>query len=184
VNGSTVPVLPTEPGVDPHRMYAEMREKDLVLLTREPNGLRRWLVLGYAEGREVLADDRLSKDPGLAWEQLRDAGYVTGEPGQRANYLYHLANTDPPDHTRLRRLISEAFTVRRVEQMRPRVRQIADRLLDDMEPLRTVDLVECYSHPLATMVMSEILGGLRRDACLLHRVDREKASAAGRRNLP
>ncbi|WP_093802449.1 cytochrome P450 [Streptomyces sp. Wb2n-11] len=153
-----VRVLSTGSEADPYALYGEMRDEGIVHLVREPNGLHRWLVLGYAEAREIFADARFSKDPTRAWEQLRDAGYVTGEPGDRADYLYHVANTDPPDHTRLRKLIGKAFTMRRVEAMRPRIREVAAGLLDAMEPLGTVDLVESYSHPLATVVMCEILG--------------------------
>jgi cytochrome P450 len=135
-----------------------MRDAGPVHLVRESNGLRRWLVLRYAEGRGVFADDRFAKSPALAWKQLRDAGYVTGEPQQRASYINNLATTDPPDHTRLRRLISNAFTVRRIEALRPRAQRLANELLDRMEPFKIVDLVETYSHPFATTIMCEILG--------------------------
>ncbi|NEC23322.1 cytochrome P450 family protein [Streptomyces parvus] len=155
-----VRVLATGPEADPYALYDEMRAEGLVHHVREPNGLHRWLVLDYAEAREIFADARFSKNPARAWEQLRDAGYVSGEPGDRADYLYHVANTDPPDHTRLRKLIGKAFTTRRVEAMRPRIREVAAGLLDRMETAETetVDLVDVYSHPLATTVMCEILG--------------------------
>lgn len=155
--------LSTGSQADPYAIYAELRDEGLVHLVREPNGLHRWLVLGYAESRDVFADLRFSKDPTRAWEQLREAGYVSGEPGDRADYLYHVANTDPPDHTRLRKLIGKAFTNRRVQAMRPRIREVAAGLLDRIaegtgDAGGTVDLVRAYSHPLATTVMCEILG--------------------------
>ncbi|MFB6888399.1 cytochrome P450 [Kitasatospora sp. NPDC056327] len=158
-DGRPVRILSTGTEPDPYGMYRRMREEDgVVQLVREPNGLYRWIVLGYEDGRDVLADPRFSKDPARAWEQLRAAGYVTGEPGERADYLYHVANTDPPDHTRLRRLIGKAFTMRRVEAVRPRIGEVAAELLDRMAGRETADLVDAYSHPLATTVMCEILG--------------------------
>ncbi|WP_104530925.1 cytochrome P450 family protein [Streptomyces specialis] len=158
-NSSEEPVvLPTGPRVDPYEMYRAMREEKVVHLIREPNGLRRRLVLRYAEAREVFTDARFAKDPGLAWDQLRDAGYVKGDRDNRADYLYHLVNTDPPDHTRLRRLIGKAFSVRRMEAIRPRVEEIAEDLLARMKPDAVTDLVDDYAHPLATTVICEILG--------------------------
>ncbi|MFE9673027.1 cytochrome P450 [Streptomyces sp. NPDC006259] len=158
-SGSEEPkVLPTGPRVDPYALYSDMRAEGVVHTIREPNGLHRRLVLRYAEARDVMNDSRFAKDPGLAWDQLREAGYVKGERDNRADYLYHLVNTDPPDHTRLRKLISKAFTNRRMEAMRPRVREIAEQLLDGLAGQRTVDLIESYAHPLATTVICEILG--------------------------
>ena len=151
-------VLPTGPRVDPYALYTEMRAEGVVHTIREPNGLHRKLVMRFAEGRDVMNDARFAKDPGLAWDQLRDAGYVKGERDNRADYLYHLVNTDPPDHTRLRKVISKAFTNRRIEAMRPRVREIAEQLLDDIAEKENVDLIESYAHPLATKVICEILG--------------------------
>ncbi|WP_329213094.1 4'-phosphopantetheinyl transferase superfamily protein [Streptomyces sp. NBC_01485] len=152
------PILPTGPRVDPYEMYAKMRADGVVQLIREPNGLHRQIVLRYEEAKAVMADPRFAKDPGLAWDQLREAGYVKGERDNREACLQHLVNTDPPDHTRLRRLISKAFTKRRMEETRPRTQEIAAELLDRMDPSGTVDLVEDYAHPLATTVICEILG--------------------------
>jgi cytochrome P450 len=73
-----------------------------------------------------------------------------------------MLSTDPPDHTRLRRLVSKAFTVRRVEQLRPRVRDIVDDLLDDLAAAAAggepVDLIAGFAFPLPFIVISELLG--------------------------
>jgi len=138
-------------------MYAQMRQAGVVQLIREPNGLERYLILRHEQAREAMADGRLSKDPGRAWDQLRRAGYVKGERGE-ADYVYHIANTDPPDHTRLRRLISKAFTVRRIEQLRPRAVRVAEELVSKMVQAGRADLVEAFSHPLSVTIISEILG--------------------------
>jgi cytochrome P450 len=66
---------------------------------------------------------------------------------------------DPPEHTRLRKLVAKAFTARRVDQLRPRVAKLVDELIDAMEPLpRPVDLVEHFSLPLPVQVICELLG--------------------------
>ncbi|MEU8891957.1 cytochrome P450 [Streptomyces sp. NPDC048442] len=152
------PVLPTGSRVDPYPMYAEMRERTVVQQVKEPNGLERWLILTYEQARDAFNDERLSKDPKRAYEKLRSAGYVTSDKDDKADYLYHLLNTDPPDHTRLRRLVGKAFTMRRVEELRPRVEEIADGLIDSIASRGEADLVEDFSHPLSVAVICEMLG--------------------------
>ncbi|GAB6916379.1 hypothetical protein JCM13580A_61810 [Streptomyces drozdowiczii] len=73
-----------------------------------------------------------------------------------------LAAYDPPDHTRLRRLVSHAFTARRVQRLRPRVEHIVDALLADLpahvDAVGTVDLMEHFAHQLPILVIGELLG--------------------------
>src|SRR5262249_37116335 len=71
----------------------------------------------------------------------------------------NLLNMDPPEHSRLRRLVSKAFTARRIEQLRPRARQIADELLDSMVASGwPADLLESFAVPLPVTVICELLG--------------------------
>jgi len=70
----------------------------------------------------------------------------------------HMLNKDGDDHRRLRRLVSKAFTPRMVEQLRPRIQDIADELLDVVEERRCMDLVDEFAFPLPMMVISELLG--------------------------
>jgi cytochrome P450 len=72
----------------------------------------------------------------------------------RSNLLYR----DPPDHTRLRRLVSKAFTPRMVEQLRPRVQAIADALLDAVADRGEMDVISDYAFPLPITVIAELLG--------------------------
>ncbi|MGH3801663.1 MAG: cytochrome P450 family protein, partial [Pseudonocardiaceae bacterium] len=71
---------------------------------------------------------------------------------------YHMLNSNPPDHTRLRRLVTAAFTRRRVEQLAPRIQQITDELLDAMATAAQVDLVDAFAYPLPLTVICELLG--------------------------
>lgn len=140
---------------DPHPTYAQLREQAPVVRSRNPNGLDYWLVTRYAEARSAFADRRLAKDPRLAWEALRAAGVVRGEPGDAT---FDLHTTDPPEHTRLRGLVAKAFTPSRVEGLHARTGQIADGLLDAIAERRTADLIEDFAYPLSLTVIAELLG--------------------------
>lgn len=77
---------------------------------------------------------------------------------ERESMLSNMLRTDPPDHTRLRRLVSKAFTARRVGELRPRVQEITDRLLDDVVAAGRAELVADFALPLPVTVISELLG--------------------------
>jgi cytochrome P450 len=151
---------------DPYPAYAWLREHAPVYRTRLPNGVEAYLVTRYEDAKAVLADPRLSKNAAVAypgWQPGR-----TGIPGEhRSGIAAHLLNLDPPDHTRLRRLVSKAFTPRRVADFEPRIVEIADRLLDAFghEP---VDLVRAYAFPLPVIVICEMLGVPAEDQPIFH----------------
>jgi cytochrome P450 len=136
---------------NPHPEYARLREEAPVRQVRNPNGLEYWLVTRYAEARALFADDRLAKDPRLAWDALRSAGFVRGEQREAT---FDLHTTDPPDHTRLRRLVGKGFTQARVDALVPRIEEIAEGLLG----AREFDLIEDYAYPLSLTVITELLG--------------------------
>lgn len=116
---------------DPYPAYAWLREHSPVHRTALPSGVEAWLVTRYADARQALADTRLSKNPAHHDEPAHAKG-KTGIPGERkAELMTHLLNIDPPDHTRLRRLVSKAFTPRRVAEFAPRVQELTDRLIDN-----------------------------------------------------
>ncbi|MGX1134186.1 cytochrome P450 [Streptomyces glaucescens] len=135
---------------DPHPAYAALRELGPVHRVRlpEPDGYETWLVVGYEEARAALADPRLSKDGSRIGLTPLDEELIGP----------YLLVADPPRHTRLRALVTRAFTARRVEALRPRVRRITDDLLDAMLPLGRADLVESFAYPLPITVICELLG--------------------------
>ncbi|MEV0809448.1 cytochrome P450 [Micromonospora sp. NPDC050200] len=120
-----------------------------------PNGVPVWLVVGYDEAIAALNDDRLSAAAMLASGGL-DGGKLN--PDMRDALLKSLTNSDPPDHTRLRRLVSKAFTARRVEAMRPWISQMIDELIDGFAQHDQVDLMAEFAAPLPILVISELLG--------------------------
>ncbi|MEU5941314.1 cytochrome P450 [Micromonospora sp. NPDC047548] len=120
-----------------------------------PNGVPVWLVVGYDTAIAALNDDRLSAAAMLASGGL-DGGKLN--PDMRNALLKSLTNSDPPDHTRLRRLVSKAFTARRVEAMRPWISQVIDELIDGFAQHDQVDLMADFAAPLPILVISELLG--------------------------
>ncbi|MEZ3181769.1 cytochrome P450 [Streptomyces pimonensis] len=137
---------------DPYPVYARLRAQGPVHRIRMPEGgASAWLVVGYEAGRAALADPRLSKD----WSKASPAlplGAVSSGP--------HMLRADPPDHTRLRKLVAREFTARRVEELAPRIQKTTDALLDRMlaAPDGRADLVEALSFPLPIAVICELLG--------------------------
>ncbi|NBE98453.1 cytochrome P450 [Nonomuraea sp. KC401] len=114
-----------------------------------------WLVTGYPESVAVLTDPRFSND--VTRQAAAGPAAPTGLPDDVAPYLLHtLGLYDPPDHTRLRRLVSREFTARRVERLRPRIQEITDALLSDLP--EEFDLIERFAYPLPIQVICELLG--------------------------
>ena len=116
-----------------------------------------------ADARQALADQRLSKNPAHHAEPAHAKGR-TGIPGERkAELMTHLLNIDPPDHTRLRRLVSKAFTPRRVAEFTPRVQELTDHLIDRFCARGEADLIHEFAFPLPIYAICEMLGVPRED---------------------
>ncbi|MGW5127200.1 cytochrome P450 family protein [Streptomyces sp. NPDC004069] len=148
---------------DPYPAYAWLREHAPVHRTRLPSGVEAWLVTRYADARQALADQRLSKNPAHHAGPAHAKGR-TGIPGERkAELMTHLLNIDPPDHTRLRRLVSKAFTPRRVAEFAPRVQELADGLIDGFAGRGTADLIHEFAFPLPIYAICDLLGVPRED---------------------
>lgn len=148
---------------DPYPAYAWLREHSPVHRTALPSGVEAWLVTRYADARQALADGRLSKNPAHHAEPAHAKG-KTGIPGERkAELMTHLLNIDPPDHTRLRRLVSKAFTPRRVAAFAPRVQELTDRLIDRFIAEGEADLIHDFAFPLPIYAICDLLGVPRED---------------------
>jgi len=164
---------------NPLAYFSRMREEGPVAPALLPHGERVWLVTRYPEVRAALADPRLYKD----W-----AGKLTSPdwvPDEVIGYLsVHMLNTDPPNHTRLRKLVTKAFTARRVAGLRPRVEAITASLLDAIEARAgagedTVDLVEAFAFPLPVTVICELLGVPTEDRAQFRRWSNAMVASEG-----
>ncbi len=156
---STAPELFTwEFATDPYPAYAWLREHSPVHRTTLPSGVEAWLVTRYADAKQALADQRLSKNPVHHAGDEQSKGR-TGIPGERkADLMTHLLNIDPPDHTRLRRLVSKAFTPRRVAAFAPRVQELTDQLIDSFAQKGSADLIHDFAFPLPIYAICDLLG--------------------------
>ncbi|MGG2460011.1 cytochrome P450 family protein [Streptomyces sp. RGM 3693] len=137
---------------DPYAACAALREAGPVHRITGTDGQPAWLVTRYDDVRSALADPRLSLD-----KRHAAPGNYRGfalPPALDANLL----NMDPPDHTRIRRLVVKAFTPGRVEALRAPVQRIADDLLDAMAAQGRAELVTDYAGPLPITVICDLLG--------------------------
>jgi cytochrome P450 len=160
---SPPPLFSFDFAANPYPAYAWLREHAPVRWTTLPSGVDAWLVTRYEDARQALADTRLSKNPAKHSLQAHHSGRV-GIPGERsADLMTHLLNIDPPDHTRLRRLVSKAFTPRRVAAFEPRVREITDRLIDGFAERGEADLIHEFAFPLPIYAICDLLGVPRED---------------------
>ena len=135
--------------IDP--AYEKLRAERPLCRVSLPYGEPAWLATRYEDVKTVLSDPRFSRAAAAARDQPRARPY-TGAPG-------NIMSLDPPEHSRLRRLVAKAFTPRRVERLRPRVQEIADGLVDRMlDAGPPADLVESFALPLPITVICELLG--------------------------
>jgi cytochrome P450 len=161
-----VDLLSPELMADPHAGFARMREQAPVLAGSMMGGPPMWLVTRYDDVRTVLTDPRFFTDAGSVpggRDVRADMRRQLGLDDEMADYLAdNILNTDGADHTRLRKLVSRAFTVRRVSALRPRVEEITARLLDELAAAgrdgAPVDLVETFCYPLPITVICELVG--------------------------
>jgi cytochrome P450 len=141
---------------DPFPLFAQVRATGPVHEVRLADGHTAWLIVGHNEARAALNDPRLSKDMHAA---LAQGGEVVAEGLPGPALARHMLAVDPPDHTRLRRMATPAFTRRRVDRLEERVRAIVHGLLDDLAARDgVVDLVAGYAFPLPFTVICELLG--------------------------
>ncbi|APU14021.1 MULTISPECIES: cytochrome P450 family protein [Actinoalloteichus] len=141
---------------DPHQAYRVLRADGPVRKMQMPDGMKAWVITRYDEARAALADPALQKAPpagGMAEQGLQQLDDDFSD-----DLAANLITVDPPEHTRLRKLVTKAFTSRRVEALRPRIEQIADELLDEMANHTEVDLLDAFAFPLPMTVICEFLG--------------------------
>lgn len=149
---------PFEPGFyeNPYDQYARLREA--VAVHRSPIG--PWLVTRWEDVHALL------RRPGMSVEEANATGALTRReqlaaltPGRAPRKSVSILNIDPPDHTRIRGLVSRAFTPRSVERIRARAGTLVDDILDDLATREgPVDLIGELAFPLPFTVISEMLG--------------------------
>lgn len=139
------------PRLDPEPLLRRLRDEQPLVRVRLPYGEPTWLATRYEDVRTVLSDPRFSRALAVGRDEPRVRRY-TGDGST-------ILSLDPPDHSRLRRLVSKAFTMRRVEDLRARAQEIADDLVDRVLAAGPpTDLVDDFALPLPITVICELLG--------------------------
>ncbi|MGC0313710.1 cytochrome P450 [Kitasatospora acidiphila] len=145
---------------DPPREISRLREARPVSPMLFPDGHEGWLVTGYDALRQLMADTRFSsrQDIGVIHVPYEVPGMpALTEPSPQVPGLF--ISMDPPDHTRLRRKLTGAFTVKRMKQLEAHIADIVERQLDEMARLAPpVDLVKEFALPVPSLVICELLG--------------------------
>src|SRR4029450_6349099 len=148
---------PFAPGMlaNPYEMYRAMRENDPI---HRSEMMESWVLSRYDDIDAVLMDSRFSADRNRA--QTRFAQMIRE---QQAEYgpmsdAQTMLTSDPPDHTRLRRLVSKAFTPRAVENLKPRITDIVEYLLAEAGKRGEFDIQHDLAYPLPVIVIAEMLG--------------------------
>jgi cytochrome P450 len=141
---------PMEPEflADPYPTYHCLRAEDPVHYS--PLGF--WVLTRYEDVASVLRDPRFIKEPLAALVAARFGAEVPRGVG------LSMLDRDPPDHTRLRSLVSKAFTPRVVEGLRPRIQQIVDGLVTRAQAVGSMDLIEEFAYPIPVNVICEMMG--------------------------
>jgi cytochrome P450 len=153
---------------NPYDYYAKLRCESPIFRTTLPTGEPGWLITRYDDAVAVLKDERFAKDKTKTMTPTQ----LSRQPWFRKVFKsleHQMLSKDPPDHTRLRALVSQAFTPRLIEQMRDRIQALADELLDPVQARGRLDLIHDFALPLPSIVIAEMLGVPAADRHAFHR---------------
>ncbi|MEX5712697.1 cytochrome P450, partial [Parafrankia sp. FMc6] len=134
--------------------YARLRRDAPVTRVTLPTGGQAWIVTRYRDVRALLADPRISSDARHPTFPAMGAGEREAAARNRP-----FIRTDPPEHTRIRRMVQAEFTVRRVKNMVPELASYAEGLVDDMVAAGPpADLVSAYANQMSTVTVLNLMG--------------------------
>ena len=175
----TLDYKPNDPEVlsDPFRLYARLRDEDPAHWSPR---LRAWVLTRYEDVKRVCLDTA-----GMSSDRLRP--FFATLPSPEAQRLAELARyltlwmvfRDPPEHTRLRRLVAKVFHVRSIHAQRPNIESLAQWLLDSIDERREFDFIADFAGPLPALVIMDMLGVPREELGRLKRLSDEMALFIG-----
>ncbi|MEY9857933.1 cytochrome P450 [Catenulispora sp. GAS73] len=151
-------------GTDIHGEAARLRARGPVTRVLLPGGLQAWSVTGYHAARQILADERFSKNARLHWPAYAEGALAPDFPLIAWARMDNMSTAEGEPHTRQRKLVAGAFSPQRIASLRPRVERVVARALDELaeyaakQPGEPVDLKAQYAHQVATRVIGELLG--------------------------
>jgi cytochrome P450 PksS len=147
---------------NPFPFYARLRTEAPVYRTKLPDQRNAWLVTRYQDVVALLKDDRFSKDRVKAQTQ-------PWMPGMFKPLMRNMLDLDAPDHTRLRGLVHKVFTPPLIENLRQRIQDLTDKLLNRVQNQGRMDLIHDYALQIPTTIIAEMLGVPSKDRLKFHR---------------
>ncbi|GCE07684.1 cytochrome P450 family protein [Dictyobacter aurantiacus] len=154
---------------NPYPILARLRTHDPVYqYTSSPDGQSTWLITRYEDAEIVLRDERFVKDKQSTLPPEERAPSAGPAPSVSDLFDLGMLKFDPPDHTRLRKVVNLFFTPRATEQWRESVQRISDELIDKVESQKRMDLIEDFASVLPIRIISEMLGVPAEDSMQLH----------------
>jgi len=158
--GASVPIddeiLSAERTVDPYPYFAELREHDPIHWNER---YRAWFVHRFDDVWEGLRDPRFSSDRILPVFETKLTDEQRDDRRPTFDILQHwLVFKDPPDHTRLRRLLNQAFTPRSVQAWRPRIEDVVDEMVSKVAKMEHFDLIRDFAYPIPAVIIAEMMG--------------------------
>jgi cytochrome P450 len=139
---------------DPYPVFARMRATAPVW--QAP--MNRWFLTGYQDTDLLLRDRRFGRGYDDPDALMRRFGPTALDEPAVVELSHMMLMRDPPDHTRLRGLVTKAFTARRIEALRAQIQDLTDRLLDKLVPVGRMDAIRDLAFPLPVLVICELLG--------------------------
>ncbi|RKD69659.1 cytochrome P450 [Sinobaca qinghaiensis] len=137
---------------DPYPAFHSLQQHDPVHRVLMPEGHYAWIVTRYKDAVAVLKDPRFIKDFTVFLDEKERA------EAQQNIFSQNMLFADPPDHKRLRGLVQQTFTPKMIEELRGRITEITNELIDDMQGRSRIDLIDDFAFPLPIIVICEMLG--------------------------
>lgn len=143
---------------NPHAVLSMLREEGPVHRITVENDYPLWLITRYEDAIALLKDPRITKMKSKVQAPDQEPALLIDKIAALNTIGEHMLTTDPPIHTRLRSLVSKAFTPRLIEQLRPRVEEVTNELLDKVQHAGKMEFVNDFAYPLPLTIIGEVLG--------------------------
>ncbi|MEW9701786.1 cytochrome P450 [Paenibacillus sp. SI8] len=163
-----------------HEIYKQLRQNDPLHEIAMPDGQRAWLSTRYDDAVQILKDDeRFTKN----LHSLSPEEYAAIMPKKEMDLISkQMLSSDPPDHTRLRSIVSKAFSPQMIENMQNEIQRITDDLIDRVQEKGSMEVIEDFAFPLPIIVISQMLGIPEKDHHLFKKWSGDFINAANDRN--